>query len=398
MQSRPGDFSCNFSCSLYNKGKKLFLGVRDMITKLDRYRGCLVGMAAGDALGRPVEKKTYEEIRESYGLDGLRGYDMMNGKAEVTAYTQIAAFTCNGLLLALTQGRSQGLTRYLTLGLTEWATSQRYHRYPQKPKTWLSHMDSLRGRFCFDHRLPDTIARGAFGSVGRPANQFSSPATLTAAIASGLYYDPARMPREDIGKLSAQSVALTQGDNLAMLSGAVLGYLIAFIASEPGKSLSQQVTDAAKAVSAQFAAFPEAAKLEKLVAMVVQKASAPNMPPQKVMEKMDCREAHTVLLGGIFSALIAQGDFDTALITAVNHSGCSAGTAAVAGAILGAYLGQKALPAFYLDGLEAAAPLAQIAKDLVHSGSGHKLQIFDDDWDKKYIQGEPVEEHGWAEA
>lgn len=391
-------FSCIFSGALYNKGKSLLFGGGDMITKLDRYRGCLVGMAAGDALGRPVEKKTYEEIRESYGLEGLRGYDMMNGKAEVTAYTQIAAFTCNALLLALTQGRTQGLTRYLTLGLTEWAYSQRYSRYPQKPKTWLSHMDSLRGRFCFDHRLSDTIARGAFGSVGRPANQLASPATLTAAVAAGLYYDPARMPREDIGKLSAQSVALTQGDNLAVLSGAVLGYLIAGIIHEPQENLAQQVRSAASTMSAQFAAFPEAAKLEKLIAMVVQKATLPNMPPQKVMEKMDCREAHTVLLGGIFSALIAQGDFDTALITAVNHSGCSAGTASIAGAILGAYLGEKALPDFYLDSLEAASPLKQIAKDLVQAGAGHKLQIFDDDWDKKYIQGEPVEEHGWAEA
>lgn len=369
-----------------------------MSGKLDCCRGCLVGMAAGDALGRPVEKKTYEEIRESYGLEGLRGYDLMNGKAEVSSYTQIAAFTCNALLLALTQGRSQGLTRYLTLGLTEWATSQRYHRYPQKPKTWVSHMDSLRGRFCADHRMMDTITRGSFGSVGRPSNSYASAAPLTAAVAAGLYYDPARMPQGDLGKLAAQSVALTQGDTLAVLSGALLGYLIAGLVQTPGEALSRQVTKAAAMVSAQFAAFPEAAKLEKMTAAVVQKAAAPTRPPQNIMEKMDCREAHSVILGGIFSALIAQGDFDTALITAVNHSGCSAGTAAVAGAILGAALGERALPDFYLENLEAAQPLRLLAKDLVQSGSGHKLQVFDDDWDKKYIQGEPVEEHGWAEA
>ena len=71
---------------------------------------------------------------------------------------------------------------------------------------------------------------------------------------------------------------------------------------------------------------------------------------------------------------------------------------AITGAILGAKLVEAALPEFYLDGLDAAAPLRQLAKDLVQAGSGHKLQIFDDDWDKKYIQGEPVEETGWAEA
>ncbi len=370
-----------------------------MNAKLDCFRGCLAGMAAGDALGRPVEKKSYEEIRENYGLDGLLGYDLMNGKPEVSAYTQIGAFTCNALLLALTQGRSQGLTRYLTLALNEWAISQRFLRYPQKPKLWVGHMSSLRGRFCSDALIVDTITRGNLGSVGKPVNRYNSPAPLTAAVAAGLYFDPARMPPGDLGKLGAQSMALTQGDNLAVLSGALLAYLIAGIIQSPKTPLPQQVTQSAEAVAKQFAMFPEAARLEASVAQVVQKATVPNRPPQNVMEKMNCREAHTVLLGGIFAALIAQEDFDTALITAVNHSGCSAGTGAVAGAILGAALGEKALPDFYLDSLDAAVPLHQLAQDLAQSGgSAQNLRVFDDDWDRKYIQGEPVEEHGWAEA
>ncbi len=361
----------------------------------DRYRGCLTGMAAGDALGRPVEKKSIEEIRDAYGPEGLRGYDLMNGRPEVSSYTQLCAFTCNGLLLALTQGRTQGLTRYLTLALTEWATSQRYQRYPQRPRCWVSHVDALRGRFCADHRLTDTIAREGFGSVGKPMSRTGSPAPLSAAIAAGLYFHPERMAPGDIGKLGAQSMALTQGDSLAVLSGAVLSYLIAGILQDSATSLRSHVRQAAAAVANQFSMFPEAARLEKQILEVVEKATRPNMPPQKVMEKLDCRDAHTVLLGGIFSALIAQGDFDTALVTAVNHSGCSAGCGCIAGAILGAALGEEALPDFYLDSLEAAAPLRQLARDMAQSSSG---TLFDDDWDRKYIQGEPVSLTGWAEA
>ncbi len=369
-----------------------------MNPKLDHYRGCLIGLAVGDALGRPVEKKSYEDIRENYGLDGLLGYDLMNGKPEVSSYTQIAAFSCNALLLALTQGRTQGLTRYLTLALTEWATSQRYLRYPQKPKCWVSHVEALRGRFPADHLLTDTIVRGNLGSVGKPINRYNSPAPLSAAIAAGLYYDPGRMPPGDIGKLGAQSMALTQGDNLAVLSGAMLSYLIAGILQSPDTPLHQQVSQAAKAMAAQFAIFPEAARLEASVAQVLQRTTTPNMPPQRAIEKMDCRQAHTVLLGGIFAALIAQNDFDTAMITAVNHSGCSAGTACVAGAILGAALGASALPDFYLENLDAAIVLGQLAQDLVQSsGTGQNLRIFDDEWDRKYIQGEYCEQTDWAE-
>ncbi len=359
-----------------------------MDARLNRYRGCLIGLAAGDALGRPVEKKSIEEIRSDYGLDGLLGYDLMNGRPEVSGYTQIAAFTCNALLLALTKNHTRGLTRYLTLALTEWLTSQRYQRYPQPPKCWVSHVAPLRGRYCSDLRTMDTISRSAFGSVGRPSNRQCAPTPITAAIAAGMYYAPDRMPPGDIGKLGAQSMALTQGDDLAVLSGAVLSYLIAGILQDSTVSLRQQVKQSAAAVAAQFAVFPQAQMLEKQILEVVEKATRPNMPPQKVMEKLDCRDAHTVLLGGIFSALIAQGDFDTALVTAVNHSGCSAGCAAIAGSILGAYLGEQAIPEFYLDSLDAADALQQLSADLVLGGSG---DLFDDDWDRKYIQGEPVE-------
>ena len=46
----------------------------------------------------------------------------------------------------------------------------------------------------------------------------------------------------------------------------------------------------------------------------------------------------------MYAALICDGDFDMAVITAVNHSGCSCAVGAVCGAILGAKLGEDALP------------------------------------------------------
>ena len=59
------------------------------------YRGCLLGMAVGDALGAAVDGKSYRQICETYGPAGLLGYDLVNGYAEVSSHTQIAAFTCN---------------------------------------------------------------------------------------------------------------------------------------------------------------------------------------------------------------------------------------------------------------------------------------------------------------
>ena len=50
------------------------------------HRGCLLGLAVGDALGYAVDGKSWEEIQQSYGDGGLLGYDLQNYDwAEVTS-------------------------------------------------------------------------------------------------------------------------------------------------------------------------------------------------------------------------------------------------------------------------------------------------------------------------
>ena len=44
-----------------------------MENRISAYRGCLLGMAVGDAMGATVDKKSYSEICESYGPAGLLG-------------------------------------------------------------------------------------------------------------------------------------------------------------------------------------------------------------------------------------------------------------------------------------------------------------------------------------
>ena len=51
-------------------------------------------------------------------------------------------------------------------------------------------------------------------------------------------------------------------------------------------------------------------------------------------------------------------------------------------------MGDAALPDFYLDSLEPAALLSELASDMVQGGPGEALnRVFDDDWDRKYLHG-----------
>jgi len=69
------------------------------------YTGCLLGLAVGDALGATVDGKSYRDICRDYGPAGLLGYDLVNGFAQITSHTQVAAFACNGLLIGTARGQ-----------------------------------------------------------------------------------------------------------------------------------------------------------------------------------------------------------------------------------------------------------------------------------------------------
>lgn len=67
---------------------------------IDKYRGCLIGGAAGDALGHAVEFLSEGMIFSRYGESGITEYELTNGVAQISDDTQMTLFTANGLLYA----------------------------------------------------------------------------------------------------------------------------------------------------------------------------------------------------------------------------------------------------------------------------------------------------------
>ena len=370
-----------------------------MEEQMNRFRGCLLGMAVGDAIGAAVEKKSYEEICETYGPAGLLGYDTVNGLAEITSYTQVAAFTVNGLLLAISRGQTHDAMAYVTMAMKEWASVQHFPKDPHRRSCWLRGTAAFRRRKCMDPRTLDALTRDVLGTPKKPSNQAEGPGSLTTAVAMGMYFHPERMQFHEIGVLGAQVVALTHGEPMAFLSGSVLAYVIAAILNDPEGELESHFRLAAQTVADQFGKeFPQALRLQKALLEIIEKAKDPTAQNVAVMESIGCATCAQVLAGAMYAVLAGRGDFDTSAIIAVNHSGKSAAVGAVAGAILGAKMGQESLPEFYLECLEAAQVLPELATDLWQCWDkpGAK-RLFDVEWDRKYTHGLPVERDGWNE-
>ncbi len=352
------------------------------------YRGCLLGLAAGDAMGLPVDGKTMEDIRNAYGPNGLLGYDLQAEEyAEVSSYTQLAAYLCNALLLQSTRGGS--IMGYIQLGLREWVRSQQFHRDPEKSFCWVAKLPAFRRRHCRDARMLDDLRLGTLGTPEKPGNKRNSPGALTAAIAVGMFYDPRRMEPQQVGQLAAQTVALTHGDPTAFLSAAVLAYAVTGILQEPALPLRDHFEAAISAMDAQFKSkFSQAYTVAAYLHGILEKADREFYLRREAVEAMDCTGAMECLGAAMYCSLLSQDNFDTAMIAAVNHSGYSSAVASVTGAILGAHMGCEALPEFYLESLEVKDHLWYLADDMV---SGTPIAgLFDDDWDRKYTHGEPL--------
>ena len=366
-----------------------------MISKQDAYRGCLLGLAIGDAMGYPVDTKTWQQIQEDYGPYGLMGYDLRNGYAEISSHTQLAAFSCNGMLLGMTRGQVYGkmapFVRYVHLAQQEWAVGQRRYDQPGRNHFWVFRVSEMRHRHCTDTRMVETLNRSRPGSLEDPVNRYDTPASLAAGIAAGIFGESGKLSQKEADRLGAECVALTHGHPLAFLPGAVAAHLVGACLRSTNKPLKALIRESLKALQEQFVReFPrEVSQITALVEQAVSLAEERLVQPVNAMEKLKCDTGAEVLAGAVYAALLCEDDFDNAMVVAVNHSGRSAAVGCLTGAILGTRFGEECLPDFYMDGLYLTDVLRELADDLVHGCPMVKGNLlFDGDWESKYLHGE----------
>lgn len=369
-----------------------------MISKRSAFRGCLLGLAIGDAMGYPADTKTYPQLLEDYGPYGLQGFDEVNGYADVSSHTQLAAFTANGLLLGQTRIQVRDinppppLAKYVGLAQKEWATGQRRYDQPTRTHCWIFKNQDMRLRRCTDTRMVETLTRNNLEDLGTPKiyiNSYDNPASIATAVAVSLFADPGKIPQEQIDRLGAECVALTYGNPLAFLPGAVVAHLISRCLRDHKTPLAELIEDAVLALERQFSReYRQVKDITKAVRKAIALAESRSMDPVKAMEKLKCDSGAEVLAGAVYAALLCEDDFDRAMVVAVNHSGHSAAVGSLVGAILGARNGVEELPDFYLESLVITPILKELADDLLQGCPMTKeSKLFDADWDQKYLHG-----------
>lgn len=324
------------------------------------YRGCLIGGAIGDALGWPVEFMSLEEIRSKYGDNGINTLVIGGrGRAEISDDTQMTLFTAEGLLRAETRAYNKGVSeiskcvynaylRWLyTQGDLTDGTLDIYDGYLIKQKEL--YVKRVPGITCLT-----ALRNKEIGTVDNPINDSKGCGCVMRVAPVGLFYRP-----QFAFKKGMECAAITHGHVYGQLSAGAFSYIISSIIS--GMDISDAVEDALIELSKYYNSDDIIDILKKATTLSLSKKSD-EVCIKELGEGWIAEEALAI---AVFSALRYKGDFERAVIAAVNHSGNSDGTGAMTGNILGTYLGINKIPKKWTSKLELSDVIIRIADDLL---------------------------------
>jgi ADP-ribosylglycohydrolase len=347
-----------------------------------RVRGCLLAGALGDALGAPTEFMKWPAIRAKWGEQGLTHFVPAYGVlGAITDDTQMTLFTVEGLIRAMVRYEAKGIChppsvvhhayrRWLATQGASWEEAgQGLHGDDHPgPDGWLIGERILRAR-----RAPGNTCVSALqarGGLGDAANNDSKGCggVMRAAPVGFLFGGDLSQPHQGTARAFAMSVeiaALTHGHPSGQLPAGVLAAMIHEIAYR-GATLDD-------ALATAHSLLREKPRYEETLAALeaAQELAGEGSPHAEKVESLGGGwVAEEALAIAVYAALSYPQGLRAALILAANHSGDTDSTAAICGNLLGAVLGEAALPADWLAELEGRDVIAQLANDFVRQLEG----------------------------
>ncbi len=348
---------------------------------LDRYRGCILGLAAGDALGAPVEFMSWSAIRNIYGDTGIRDYaEGHYGRGRITDDTQMTVATAKGLLRAsVGRGAAAGGTGTAADGtgtavVTPAAPGSTVDLIYQSYLDWLRTQSDPAQRRGPGNTCLTALGSGLMGTIEHPINDSKGCGGVMRVAPVGLAF-PGR-PVEAF-EMGAASAAITHGHPGGYLPSGFLAALIArALAPEngPESAGSKDGSPTLLGLVTSMLAGTEGGSLDGTSAALLRQAvelAKSNAAPRQALPALgEGWTGDEALAIAVYCALRYPESLEEAVVAAVNHSGDSDSTGSITGAIVGAHLGAAAIPWRWLDVLEGREELEATAVRL-YEAFGH---------------------------
>ncbi|SHK65401.1 ADP-ribosylglycohydrolase [Marinobacter antarcticus] len=330
----------------------------------ERFLGCLLGGAVGDALGGAVEFLSRSQILQQFGEKGITDYVYAyGGRGRITDDTQMTLYTAEGLLRGQMRGLDKGITSYTNTvahAYIRWLATQgeQNQRVPTPMDGWLHQHRELHHQ-----RAPGMTCLSALrdmAQAGEPAANDSKGCGGVMRVAPvGLFcwHFWGKSDTAKVFEMGADIAALTHGHPSGYLTGGVLAVLIFALAD--GATLMEAL-DHVRALLVLHRGHEEALQA---IDNAVRLSTAGISHPEAIRLLGEGWVAEEALAVSLYCALVAES-FEQAIILAVNHDGDSDSTGAITGNILGAMQGTRVIPERWLDPLELRDVIEVMASDL----------------------------------
>ena len=316
----------------------------------DRYRGCLLGGAVGDALGAGIEFLSLAAIRHRHGPHGVTGYVPAYGRAgTVTDDTQMTLFTAVGLL------RDRQLAPHerdapaaIWRAYRRWLSTQ--SGSPGASGGWLASQEFLHHERAPGMTCLSALHAGHPGTVSRVVND-------SKGCGGVMRVAPVGLARGDPFTLGCQAAALTHGRPSGYLAAGALALMVSELVR--GRDLHE-------VCAAAISRLQQANGGEQATAALTAAVRAAEVGPLSadaigvLGEGWTAEEALAIATHCVLTA----DSFRSGVLHTVNHGGDSDSTGAICGSLLGAALGAGAIDDDLLAGLERGEVITQVADDL----------------------------------
>lgn len=312
---------------------------------IQKFLGCMYGLALGDALGAPVEFMSLEEIKRKYGDKGIRDLDEWSGFSAgfYTDDTQMSLATAVGMIRATRRYEDRGICH---------PPSVVYHRYLE----WLKTQDNRFERRGPGNTCLSALGSGKMGTIEEKINNSKGCGGVMRTAPIGLL-----VGRESAFQLGAECAAITHGHPSGYLSAGFLSELIWHLAYEVELKAALEVTSK---TLIRYEGHEET--LEKV--RDAQKLAFSMTPTKEAIQQLgEGWIGEEALAIAIYCALKFPRDWQEGILAAINHSGDSDSTGSIAGAILGTLNGVDAIPSRWIEQLENTALIRKITEDMLKS-------------------------------
>jgi ADP-ribosyl-[dinitrogen reductase] hydrolase len=279
---------------------------------IENFKACLLGGAIGDALGAPIEFISIDQIRSTFGHEGLTDYSEAYGRiGAFTDDTQMTLFTAEGLILSKVRQEYQGDGGVISAvyhALLRWLYTQEINLQGDLIQnhgtcsivdgvlTGYKELFSLRapGNSCLS-----ALKSGRMGAIESPINDSKGCGGVMRIAPVGLAYNDA----EKAFQIGCGCAAITHGHPTGYLSSGTLAALISMIIS--GNSLTAAIDESIRILKNEKNNRETLEAVINAVEMVEQSTPGPD-----VIENLGAGwVAEEALAISIYCALVASNDF-----------------------------------------------------------------------------------------